>query len=257
MSAVTLQPRRTWLLMRNDLSVARNEAIVIAAASGVALILYVLTSIGGGSPQFHLVVYPILLIVFGYIVSSFSFQEIHDPRSGVYALTSPGSILEKYVARVLLTSIGWTIVVTLAYMVTTAIGAGVAGLILGESHGIFVPNNRVFWEIIGTYLVSQSIFVFGSIYFKKAAFFKTVLVAVLLAIIYAFLFAVVLRVAYWNFLTGFGVTDAQIDAFIATMPPEGIRVAKALERVISYIGWIVVPIFFWFVGYVRLRETEV
>lgn len=257
MSAVTLQPRRTWLLMRNDLSVARNEAIVIAATSGVALILYVLTSIGGGSPQFHLVVYPILLIVFGYIVSSFSFQEIHDPRSGVYALTSPGSTLEKYVARILLTSIGWTIVVTLAYMVTTAIGAGVAGLILGESHGIFVPNNGVFWEIIGTYLVSQSIFVFGSIYFKKAAFFKTVLVAVLLAIIYAFFFAVVLRVAYWNVFTRIIPTDAQINAFIAAVPPEGIRVAEALERVIDYIGWIVVPIFFWFAGYVRLRETEV
>ena len=84
MSAITLQPGRTWLLMRNNLSMARTPAIMIAAASGVALILYVLTSIGDGSSQFHLVVYPIMLILFGYIISSFSFQEIHDPRAGVY-----------------------------------------------------------------------------------------------------------------------------------------------------------------------------
>ncbi len=257
MSAVTLQPRRTWLLMRNALSVARTPAILIAATSGVALILYVFTSIGGGSPQFHLAVYPILLFGLGYIVSSFSFQEIHDPRAGIYELTSPGSILEKYVARILLTSVGWTIAVTLAYMLTTVIGAGVAGLIFGESHGIFVPNNGVFWEMIATYLVSQSIFVFGSIYFKKAAFFKTVLVAVLLAIIYAFFFLVVLGMAYWDVFARIIPTDAEINAVIAAVTPYGIRVAMTLRRVLDWAGWIAVPIFFWLVGYVRLRETEV
>ncbi|MBU8913356.1 MAG: hypothetical protein KOO61_04980 [Spirochaetales bacterium] len=257
MSAITLQPKRTWLLMRNQLSVARTPAILIAAASGVALILYVLTSIGGGSPAFHLTVYPILLFALGYIVSSFSFQEIHDPRTGVYELTSPGSIIEKYVARILLTSIGWAVAVTLAYMLTTAIGAGIAELIFGESHGIFVPNNGVFWEMTTTYLVSQSIFVFGSIYFKKSAFLKTVLVMVMFAVIYAIFLAIAARLIYWNVFTGIFPTEAEMNALFAVIEPQAIRLGDVLERILDYVGWIAVPIFFWFVGYVRLRETEV
>ena len=257
MSAITLQPRRTWLLVRNGLSVARTPAILIAAGSGVAFILYVLTSIGGGSPNFHMVVYPIMLVLFGYIVSSFAFQEIHDSRAGVYTLTNPGSILEKYVARILLTSVGWAVAVTLAYMLTTIVGAGVARLIFGESHGIFLPNSKVIWETIAAYLLSQSVFVFGSIYFKKSAFLKTILATVVLVMIYGIFFAIAWRVVYWNLFARIFPSEAEINAIMAAIEPQAMGFALTLERILDYVGWIIVPIFFWLLGYVRLRETEV
>ncbi|MCK4515509.1 MAG: hypothetical protein KAU31_09645, partial [Spirochaetaceae bacterium] len=111
--------------------------------------------------------------------------------------------------------------------------------------------------MIATYLVSQSIFVFGSIYFKKSAFLKTVLVAVLLFVIYTVFFTVVLRLAYWNVFAQIIPTDAEINAVIAAVTPYGVRVAMTLRRVLEWVGWVAVPIFFWLVGYVRLRETEV
>jgi hypothetical protein len=257
MSAITLRPKTTWLLIRNGLSVARTPAILIAAGSGVAFILYVLTSIGGGSNTFHLVVYPIMLVLFGYIVSSFAFQEIHDSRAGVYELTSPGSILEKYVAKILLTSIGWAIAVTIAYILTTVLGAGVSQLIFGESHGIFLPRERVIWETIGSYLVSQSIFVFGSIYFKKSAFLKTILVTVLLSIIFAIFFAVAWRVIYWGEFARILPSEAEMNAFVNAFGENGVLRLVRTGEIMNVISWIVVPLFFWLAGYVRLRETEV
>lgn len=257
MSAITLQPRRTWLLMRNDVSVARTPGIMLAAASGATLVLYVLTAWGGGSPGFHQPVYPILLIILGYILSSFAFSEIHDARTGAYALSSPGSTMEKYVARVLLTSVGWTVAATLAYMATTALGAGIAQLIFGESHGVFVPAGRAVWELIGGYLVSQSIFVFGSIYFKKAAFLKTVLAATIISIIFGVFFIVAFRAVYWNAFAGFWPTEAEMNSVMEAARPFAEWIGRAGARISDVVSWVVVPAFFWGVGYVRLRETEV
>ena len=257
MNAFTLQPKRTWLLMRNDVSVARTPGIMLAAASGASLIIYVLTSWGGGSPAFHMTVYPIVLIVLGYILSSFAFSEVHDPRSGAYALTSPGSTLEKFVAKVLLTSVGWTIAVTLAYMATTAIGAGLSELIFGQSHGIFVPRGRLVWEMIGGYLVSQSIFVFGSIYFKKAAFLKTVLAATIIGILFAIFFIVAFRVIYWGEFAAFWPTEAEMKAVEQAARPLIEWMEGTGVRITDILGWTVAPIFFWIAGYMRLRETEV
>lgn len=257
MSAITLRPRSTWLMIRNGFTVARTPAILIAAGSGVAFILYVLTSIGGGSPAFHLTVYPIMLVLLGYIVSSFSFQEIHDSRAGIYELTSPGSILEKYVARILLTSVGWTLAVTVAYMLMTLVGAGLSTLVIGHSHGIFVPNSRAIWEIIGAYLVSQSIFVFGSIFFKKSAFLKTILMAVAFAIVFAIFFAIAGRVIYWGEFARILPSEAEINALIEAFGPTDLAVMERVARVFDYLNWTLVPVFFWLAGYVRLRETEV
>jgi hypothetical protein len=243
--------------MRNDVSVARTPAIMLAAASGASLILYVLTAWGGGSPAFHAAVYPILLIVLGYIVSSFAFSEIHDPRTGAYALSSPGSLLEKYVAKVLLTSIGWTVAVTAAYMATTALGAGITRLIFGTSHGIFVPAGRVVWEMIGGYLISQSIFVFGSIYFRKAAFLKTVLAGTVISILFAIFFVVAWRVVYWGEFVRFWPSDREVATVMSAAQPFFEWFERTGERIFDVIGWIVVPLFFWVAGYLRLRETEV
>jgi hypothetical protein len=243
--------------MRNDVSVARTPAIMLAAASGATLILYVLTAWGAGSPTFHEVVYPILLVVLGYILSSFAFSDIHEPRTGAYALTAPGSTLEKYVAKVLLTSVGWAIAVTLVYMATTALGAGLARLIFGHSHGIFVPRGRGMWELIAGYLVSQSIFVLGSVYFKKAAFLKTVLAATVIGIIFAVFFTFAFRVIYWGEFARFWPSEAEMNAVARAAQPVIEWFARVGTRITDIARWTVVPIFFWVAGYVRLRETEV
>ena len=257
MSAITLQPKRTWLLMRNDLMVARTPAILLAAASGVILVLYVATSLGGGSQEFHEIAYSALLVLPGLVISSYAFAQIHDSRSGVYELSGPGSILEKYVTKVLLTSVGWAVAATLVYMLTTALGAAISSVVIGHSHGVFVPNSGMYWETFASYLIYQSVFVFGSIYFKKSAFLKPVLSVVILMLVYAAFLVVAGRIIYWNMFERLLPTEEEMNAIIEAISPHAERLTKLSDGIFVYVEWVVMPIFFWFVGYTRLRETEV
>ena len=257
MTAMTLNPRRVALLIRNEALKTRTPIVMLAAAAGTVFVLYVLTSIGAGSPQFHMVAYPIAMALLGCILSSFAFSEIHDPRTGAYALTSPGSILEKYVSRILLTSIGWAIAVSLVYMITTALAAGASELLFGHSHGVFLLNEAWMWEGIASYVVSQGVFVVGSIYFKKAAFLKTVLAGTLIAIIFGIFFVIAWRVVYWGAFSRLIPTETEFNAVMNVDTPGVHRLAEIAERIGDIAKWTAVPIFTWVVGYMRLRESEV
>ena len=257
MTAITLNPGRTALLVRNEALKSRAPLIMLAATAGTVFVLYILTSIGGGSPGFHMAVYPIALIVLGCILSSFTFSEIHDPRTGAYALTSPGSVLEKYVSRILLTSVGWAIAITAVYMVTVFAAAGVSSLLLGHSHGLFLLNQRWMWEAIAAYVVSQGVFVVGSIYFKKAAFLKTVLAGTVILIVFGIFFAIAWRVIYWGAFSAFIPSETEMNAVMNFNTPEAARLGDISERIGNVARWTAVPIFTWVVGYMRLRETEV
>lgn len=257
-NAMTLNPRRTWRLVKNDVVANyKNAAIGLGAASGVILLLTVLTNIGGSSSAFHVPVYTNLLLIGGYIVASIAFVDLHDDRKGLHYLTLPGSLLEKYVGRVLLTSVGWAIVSTVAYMVVTLVGAGLAEWFFGSSHGVFVPSSSWSWNLIATYLVSQSIFVFGSIYFKKAAFLKTVLAIFVAVVVYAVFLALSARLIFFDSFARFIPTQTEMDALQTMLAPRALRYEAVLERIGDIVGWTLVPIFFWTAGYLRLRETEV
>jgi len=257
MNALTLNPRRLGLLMKNDIVVARTPAIMLAAACGTVFVLYFLTAIGGGSPLFSRIAYPIVLMVLGFILSSASFAEIHETRTGAFQLTSPGSLLEKYLGKVLLTSVGWTVVLTLAFMATTALGALLTRLVLHTSHGVFLPNRRWVWETVALYLVNQSIFILGSIYFRKAAFLKTLLWLTIIATVFGIFFMLVWRGIYWNAFTAFSPSDVEMQAVMDVHTEPARRLLAGASTVGDVLRWSVVPIFFWVAGYLRLRETEV
>ena len=93
MNALTLDPRRTAVLMRNDVVASyRNLIIGFGAVCGAILVLYVLTTIGGGSEAFHVPVFTLFMLIGGYIVASLTFGDLHDDRKGVHYLTVPGSL---------------------------------------------------------------------------------------------------------------------------------------------------------------------
>jgi hypothetical protein len=254
---MTLNPQRTGLLIRNEALKSRAPIIMLAATAGTVFVLYVLTCIGGASPEFHEPVYTISLVVLGYILSSFAFAEVHDARTGAYALTSPGSLLEKYVSRILLTSVGWAIAITVVYIATTAAAAGVAQLLFGRSHGVFLLNQGWMWKLIAAYIVSQGVFVLGSIYFRKAAFLKTVLAATLIAILFGIFFMIAWRVVYWGAFAAFCPTEEEMTALMNINTPAAGRLVDVLKRIGDVLRWTLLPVFTWIVGYLRLRETEV
>jgi len=265
MKVFQLKPARLWLQTRNDiLANGRSLLTAMAAAAGVIIGLSILTSIGytnspdaGGGRAFHVPLYSVLLILGGFIVSSLAFADLHDERKGMFYLSLPGSLLEKYLSKLIQTSILWAIGATLVYFVASLIGAGLSELIFGGSHGGYLPLSSEDLSIVWGYLVAQSIFLFGSIYFKKSAFLKTVLVAILFAFAYAFLMAVAGRIVFASEFARLIPSDAEMERLgerLVELSPRFERLADVIGRIVNYA---IVPVFFWIAGFIRLRETEV
>jgi len=265
MNAFQVQPRRLWLQMRNDiLSNGRSLLVAMAAAGGVIIGLSILTSIGyidephiGGGRAFHIPMYSTFLLLGGFIVTSLAFSDLHDERKGMFYLSLPGSILEKYLSRLLQTSVLWAIGATVVYFVASLIGAGISELLFGGSHGGYFPLTLADLDIVLNYLVMQSIFLFGSIYFKKSAFIKTVLLLIVFAFSYAFVMAVAGRIVFASEFAHIIPRDEEMNRLGEKFVELGPRLERPAEVMGTIFNYAIQPIFFWVIGFLRLRETEV
>jgi hypothetical protein len=265
MTVLKLQPRRLWLQMRNDvLSNGRSLLITMAAAGAVIVGLSVLTSIGyignpngGDGRAFHIPMYTLLLVVGGFVVTSLAFADLHDERKGMLYLSLPGSLLEKFVSKLLQTSVFWAIGATIVYFVGSLAGAGISQLAFGGSHGGYLPLSPGDLEIVWTYLLAQSIFLFGSIYFKKAAFIKTVLAVIVFAFAFAFVMVIAGRIVFASEFAHLIPTDAEMERLGQKLTDLTVEWPRVFEIIGNVVNFAVVPVFFWIAGFIRLRETEV
>lgn len=261
MNSLTLNPRRVGILMRHDLAVNLKSTLTgFGAVAGVTVALFLISAATGsdGSGEFHASLFANILVIGGFVVSSVAFSDLNDPKNGIHYLMLPGSTLEKYLAKLLLTSVGWTLAVILLYMVATALGAAIASLAFAQHPGVFVPVGRTTWNTIASYLVAQSIFLFGSVYFRKVAFLKVVLGSVAVAFSLGLVYLLAARIIFAEGFVGvLSVEAEQWQEMITITAPN----APAFFRTLGVIGdvftWAVTPIFFWVVGFMRLRETEV
>lgn len=263
MSTLTLSPRRVGILMRHDI-VSQSKSIItgFATLAGIVLALFLIASASGGGDEFHTSLFVNILVVGGFVVSSTAFSELNDPKTGIHYLMLPGSSLEKYVAKLLLTSIGWTVSVLVLYTFASVVGTLVGGLFFDTTPGVFLPATRAIWVSIASYLVAQSIFLFGSIYFRKVAFLKTALTAVVVAFSLGIVFVLATRIVFAPVFTGFFDIAPQYsgsDPMVALNldTADGRALIRGLEAAGDALVWIVTPIFFWVAGVLRLRETEV
>ncbi|MFW6291602.1 MAG: hypothetical protein ACOC7V_04670 [Spirochaetota bacterium] len=263
MNTLTLSPARVATLMRHDI-VTQSKSILtsFAALAGVVIALFLFASASGGGSEFHTSLFVNILVIGGFVVSSTAFSELNDPKTRIHYLMLPGSSLEKYVAKLLLTSIGWTVSVVVLYIFATAVGTLLGGLFFATTPGVFLPTSRTIWVSMAGYLVSQSIFLFGSIYFRKVAFLKTALSAIVVAFSLGIVWVFATRLVFAPLFTGFfelapHYSGSNPMAALNLEPARAQALARGIEAAGDLLTWIVAPIFFWVAGVLRLRETEV
>ncbi|MFP4112991.1 MAG: hypothetical protein ACOC2Y_00030 [Spirochaetota bacterium] len=261
MNTLTLSPQRLLLLIRRDLVTERKDALNgLATLTGIVVALFMISSATGDTGgDFHSSLFINILVIGGFVVSSMAFSDLKDPKTGLNYIMIPGSTLEKYLAKLLLTSVGWTLAVIMGYTAATALAATIAPLFFATTPGFFLPVGRDIWNAIAAYLVTQSVFLFGSVYFKKAAFIKTALWAVLAAASLAIVYLATVRLAFAPAFEGFFLVRPGIDSqFVPGVPDD---VLERLQDTLTVSGkilyWAVMPVFFWVAGVLRLRETEV
>jgi hypothetical protein len=264
MSTLTFSPQRLGLLIRHDLASQRKSLTTgFLVIAGVAFGIFVLASATGGTSAVLANVFVNVLLIGGYVTSSMAFSELHDSKTGTHYVMLPGSTLEKYTAKLLITSVGWTVAVIVVFAIGTVLGYLVSLVFFAENPGVYLPASRGVWISIGTYLVTQSIFLFGSIYFRKVAFLRTALSVIVVAISLGIIYLIAIRIFFAPAFTGVFETVRGVEQMITG--PNGASISEfaaqsilpVFETLQKVLLWVVTPVFFWVVGVMRLRETEV
>lgn len=196
-------------------------------------------------------VYYVSLFIAGVFYSSQYFQELASKTRGTDFLLLPASITEKLLCSILFTMVLFIIVFTAAFFLVNGLAVVISNSFAGinETTGntslIDIFNTSILRFTNGATIYSlpfffsiQSVFLFGSTFFKKFSFIKT-LICVL--IVYYIVFAVL----YFNYSPLFPAGD------------DAIHLPDWIGGIIRILFMYVIAPFFWVMTYFNLKAKQV
>ncbi len=203
---------------------------------------------------------PVMLVA-GAVVTSSAFSELGTPGRRLEYLLRPAESWEKVLAKLVLTSIGYWMIMVFAFIVASALGIGLF-LILndgGSLRGSFAEGR---WFVIAlqtlrTYLTVHAVFFFGSVYFRKHAFGHTLLAVVAWITSYAIIGVVAIRLVFHPYFTGYRqLSDQGFFSFQTQIEELFTNRILANAELYQIIAEVILVLFFWTLSWARLRETE-
>jgi hypothetical protein len=252
-----LSTRRLAALLRNEVvGIYRSSLIGSAAIAGLMLLSAVYRSPNGlTDPPLYNVWFAGMLVAWGTIASSFAFSALHNRGANISYLLLPASALEKTLAPLLVTTVALVAYLLLFISLVSFVIETFNGLVLGTTNGMFHPFDGSVWFIIPQYLVVQSWFFLGAAWFRKAHFIKTLLAIVVASLLLVFLSVLASWVAGSTTFTATGdyvQTDPR-----AWLLPATPTLAAAVNVVLVIAWFVALPVFCWYVAWLRVKETQV
>jgi hypothetical protein len=260
-------PRRLFLLFKRDFVDGYRALLITAAAVGGSIIVISFLSALAGSrgSDMYTPFYIGFLCLGGLIFTSESFKEMHVAGTGPFYLTLPGSRFEKFACKLLVSSVGFA----LGAILLTTVAAGISELInravFGAGNLMFNPLGEVSLIAAASYLVYQSVYLLGSVWFKKLAFLKTTLVVSLLSIFLMIFAGLMFRLVFSDFFNGWNFTPT-VEAFMnqwftAHFPNEQAVLSwmrsDGFVIALKALWWGCLAPVCWIIAYIKLGETEV
>ena len=169
-------PQRLFLLLRRDFAHGYRAVLTaMAAVGGVLIVLSFLSMLGRAGQDFYTPFYVGLLFLGGFLFSSSAFKEMHQQGSGPFYLTLPGTTLEKLLSKLLVTSVGYAAAILVFMTGASALSELLNRAVFAAGHTWFNPFSPANLKSAAVYLVLQSLFLLGSVWFRKVVFLKILL----------------------------------------------------------------------------------
>ena len=165
LSAKTIEVRAIGLIVLTLLAVSAYIFWISAYSRGPIINEELLSFLHGAS-------YAVFLLT-GFLLTSVAFKEIHNSEESYTWLTLPGSLLEKYVARLVLTSVGYVLMAAIFYVLFITLLVGLTRLLFSHIVIPFNPYDKILGEFIAIFLVLHSLLIVGGIIFKSLSGLKT------------------------------------------------------------------------------------
>lgn len=207
-----------------------------------------------------------LIFIMGFIFAAKQFKIFNYTPGGMHYLLIPATHLEKLVANILLSTVYFFTMIMIAYSIGNIIGTNLLNMLFNVSAPLSwdmfsfnntnaVGNNIPFMQgnpfigMIVTFLIIQSTFLLGSVYFKRSSTGRTMLsifaVFLVLGIIELFLFKFIFgRISMYGNMLSFDLISENSPTLII------------IGQIYKIIGYLLIP-FLWLVTYFRLKEKQV
>jgi len=189
----------------------------------------------------------------GYVFSSVVFHELNSPHRGYLYLTLPASAFEKLLSAWLVSSVLYVLFVGVVMYILNFYYLLVASSFAHKTVEIFNMFSPGVIKAMGVYLVTQSIFFLGAIYFRKVNFLKTILALFVITLIIAFYSGVLSKILFdtTSFNNNWMIQNTKHSFDFKHM---GDHVIAPIAKVLF---WYCMAPFFLIVSYFRLKEREV
>jgi hypothetical protein len=254
--------KRFFLLTREAVSLRTGRWAITLAVAAILVALFTFAEAVGDSDRGNEKIFGMLVFILGIVFTSRSFAETKD-RTAAYAwFTLPGSVLEKFLSRLFITSIGFILVLTITCTISANLSEGLIRLFWDSNGGYFNPLTKNALIIMAVYLVVQSVTLVGAAYFKKAVLGKTYLVLSLFNLVLFLVALLAARIVFWDFFDGFwldfdtieriteSVVAGQLDNYF-------VNAGKVAKWILGIVFWVIIVPLCWTIVYFRLKETEV
>lgn len=223
---------------------------------GIATLVFMVMHQAGSVDMF--------LYISGFIFASRTFKSFSYTPSGMHYLLIPATHFEKLTVTILLSIVYYFAMFLITYTIGTFIGINVGNL-------IFQTNNPINFELFNiganvnnwndidisrsslltvfmTFTIIQSIFILGSVYFKRSTIGRTFLSIAAISIVLGLIELLFIKLTFGTYhfdnqMVQLNITGGQ-DLF------------NGYEIVGKVLQYITVP-FLWVVSYFRLTEKEV
>jgi hypothetical protein len=170
--------RFVLLLQRQILFLYKPWLVSLIAVAGSIMFIAFLVIIGAQNDGW-IVVYKnlsmVAFVIMGAIFASRSFSEMGTLTKSLQYITLPATLFEKFFVSWLVSSVMYVAVFLSIFIIGSAFMSFTSILLNGGSFLLLDPFNSEFANVLFAFFVLHTCFFLGAVWFKKGAFFKTLL----------------------------------------------------------------------------------
>jgi hypothetical protein len=260
-------PKRFWYLLSRDFLAVYRPLLVTLGASGVVVLFFsFISSALQGTGRIHYFFFFVILYTVGCILASLVFNPMHKKEKNMEFLMMPASILEKFLVKWLLVTVGFPLAMILMSSGVSLISEGINKLLFDRVHVFFNPVDPAIWKGLLFFMIFQSLFFLGGAYFRKVQFIWSLLLIGTFAFVALILSIVFIGMVMWTSFLESAVTMTtmnQIGGAGNTMDL-AVFLQNALGSKYNIISWTIRISFFgllaplsYVIAYFRLKESQV
>jgi hypothetical protein len=172
-------------------------------------------------------------------LTSVAFKELHNPELAYQYLTLPCSNFERFLSKLLLTSVVYAIALLALYAGFVVLHHALSLVSLNNHYELLDAFVGLSWQSIAKYIILDAVVLLGAAFFKRHVIIKTLL-------------------SVFCITTVFSIATGSLSLHLYPFwVPAVLQHADALSQLVFYSFWIALAPFCWLVTYQRIRECEI